>query len=199
VLNSELLDLWYALRGRTPRDVWRDYEPKPMYEMPYRHVRAPETWTPGANVEAIVERLAGGNVDATLEAAALVRAAVGSPAGDADAVAAVEHLVRAIAANRRTLLSLRSIAPELRRAVKNPWRTHGVRVDRAAVLAEMAPATTRSVRLDPEFTLSVMTDGVLGRSRTEDGALVFTHARKLTARIEGPHDRLTLLGGAARL
>jgi N-6 DNA Methylase/Eco57I restriction-modification methylase len=27
VLNSELLDLWYALRGRAPRDVWRDYEP----------------------------------------------------------------------------------------------------------------------------------------------------------------------------
>ena len=36
VLNSELLDLWYALRGRRPRDVWRDYEPKPMNEMPYR-------------------------------------------------------------------------------------------------------------------------------------------------------------------
>ncbi len=36
LLNSELLDLWYALRGRRPRDIWRDYEPKPMGEMPYR-------------------------------------------------------------------------------------------------------------------------------------------------------------------
>jgi hypothetical protein len=36
VLNSELLDVWYGARGRRPRDIWRDYEPKPMGEMPYR-------------------------------------------------------------------------------------------------------------------------------------------------------------------
>jgi hypothetical protein len=36
VLNSELLDLWYAVRGKTPRDVWRNYEPLRMNEMPYR-------------------------------------------------------------------------------------------------------------------------------------------------------------------
>jgi hypothetical protein len=202
VLNSELLDLWYALRGRTPWHVRRDYEPKPMSEMPYRHVPRPTAWTPSADVDAIVEELAAGYVDSALQAAALVRTAVGCPAGDADAVAAIEHLVRAIGANRRALLLLRSIAPELRRAVKNPWRTHGVRVDRAAVLAEMPPAAARSVRLDPELTLRVMTDGVLGRSHIQDGALVFTHARKLTARIEGPHDRLILLTelvGSARL
>ncbi|MGI8845941.1 MAG: HsdM family class I SAM-dependent methyltransferase, partial [Thermoleophilaceae bacterium] len=38
LLNSELLDLWYRVRGKTPRDVWRNYEPKPMARMPYRHV-----------------------------------------------------------------------------------------------------------------------------------------------------------------
>ena len=36
LLNSELLDLWYSVRGRTPRDVWRDYEPLPMGHIPYR-------------------------------------------------------------------------------------------------------------------------------------------------------------------
>ncbi len=36
LLNSELLDLWYARRGRVPRDIWRDYEPKPMRRLPYR-------------------------------------------------------------------------------------------------------------------------------------------------------------------
>lgn len=36
LLNSELLDLWYGLRGRIPRDVWRDYEPKPLKSVPYR-------------------------------------------------------------------------------------------------------------------------------------------------------------------
>jgi hypothetical protein len=36
LLNSELLDLWYAVRGKAPRDIWRNYEPKRMNEMPYR-------------------------------------------------------------------------------------------------------------------------------------------------------------------
>jgi len=36
LLNSELLDLWYAVRGKAPRDVWRNYEPKRMNEIPYR-------------------------------------------------------------------------------------------------------------------------------------------------------------------
>jgi hypothetical protein len=36
LLNSELLDLWYSIRGRTPRDIWRDYEPKPMARIPFR-------------------------------------------------------------------------------------------------------------------------------------------------------------------
>ena len=131
-----------------------------------------------------------------------VQAAVGSHAGDADAAAAIEHLVRAIAANRRALLPLRSVAPELRRAVKNPWRTHGVEVDRAAVLAELPASAARSVRLDPKLAVSIATDGVLGRAQLEEGALVFTHARRPTARVEGPQDRLALLAevlGTGRL
>ncbi len=36
LLNSELLDLWTEVRGKTPRDVWRNYEPKRMNEIPYR-------------------------------------------------------------------------------------------------------------------------------------------------------------------
>lgn len=58
---------------------------------------------------------------------------------------AIGHLVRAVAANRTALLALRPIAPELRRAVENTWRTHGVEVDRARVLAEM-PARSRAWR-----------------------------------------------------
>jgi hypothetical protein len=38
LLNSELLDLWYAVRGKTPWHVRRNYEPKRMKEIPYRHV-----------------------------------------------------------------------------------------------------------------------------------------------------------------
>lgn len=202
LLNSELLDLWYALRGRTPRDVWRDYEPKPMYEMPYRHVVPPEGWEPSEGVQALVDALATGDVDEAVPAATVLREAIGSPAGDADGVAAVEHLVRAVAANRTALLPLRVIAPELRRAVKNPWRTHGVAVDIAAVVADMPAVEVRSVRLDPELALKIETDGVLGRAGLEDGALTFRHAFRITARIEGPTDRVALLAdllGAARM
>ncbi len=35
LLNSELIDLWYAVRGRSPWHVRRDYEPKPMGAIPY--------------------------------------------------------------------------------------------------------------------------------------------------------------------
>ncbi len=201
VLNSELLDLWYALRGRTPWHVRRDYEPKPMNEMPYRHVPCPPDWAPGAAVGELTAALGASEIDAALDAAATVRLAVGSPSGDMDALRAIEHLVRAVAANRTALLPLRSIAPELRRAVKNPWRTHAVVVDPAAALAEMPAAAVRSVRLDPELKLTIATDGVLGRAAVDDDALVFTHARKPTARIEGPRARLELLAdliGSAR-
>ncbi len=202
LLNSELLDLWYAVRGKTPRDIWRNYEPKPMNEMPYRHVALPPGWTAGSKVAALHSALTASATQAALGSAEQVRTAVGSPAGDADALAAIEHLVRAIAANRTALLRLRPIAPELTRAVKNPWRTHGVSVDPAAVLAEVPPAQLRSVRLDTSLTLRISTDGVLGRHRLETGALVFSHARKPTARVEGPDDRLALLAsvvGSSRL
>jgi hypothetical protein len=47
--------------------------------------------------------------------------------------------------------------------------------------------------VDPTLTVTFATDGVLGRARLESGALVFSHARKPTARVEGPDDRLALL------
>jgi hypothetical protein len=42
LLNSELLDLWYAVRGKAPRDVWRNYEPLRMNQMPYRRPEGDE-------------------------------------------------------------------------------------------------------------------------------------------------------------
>jgi hypothetical protein len=94
-------------------------------------------------------------------------------------------------------LPLRSVAPELRRAVKNPWRTQGVTVDPAGVLAELPEPEMRSIRLDPALTLGVLTDGVLGRPQLEtdlEGSVLrFRHSRKLTATVEGPRERLELL------
>jgi Eco57I restriction-modification methylase len=192
-LNSELLDLWYARRGRTPRDIWRDYEPKPMNEIPYRHVALPDGWVPNDDVDTLAHAAATADLQTVRTKARAVLSAVGSQTGDADAAAAIEHLVRAVAANRRALLPLRSVAPELRRAVKNPWRTHGVEVDRAVVLADLPAAAVRSVRLDPELAVNITTDGLLGHPDLGDGALSFTHSRRTTARVDGPRDRVALL------
>ena len=152
-------------------------------------------------IDQLRSALAMGDVTAAVEAVAPIRQQIGKDEGDANAHAAVEHLVRAIAVNRAALLPLRALAPELARAVKNPWRTYGVRVDQARVVDEMPAADVRSVRLDPEMALEVRTDGVLGRATVQDGALVFTHARKLTARVDGPTERVelsaSLLGSAA--
>ncbi len=195
LLNSELLDLWYAVRGKTPRDVWRNYEPKPMNAMPYRHVAVPEAWTPSDLVATIVAALDGPN-EALVPAAASIAAAVGDPHGDADALRAIELLVRAVAANRRALLPLRTVAPELRRVIKSPWRTHGVEVDRAAVAAELPTAETASVRLDPALTLEVHSDGALGMPTLLGDWLTFRHARKVTATVEGPAERLAVVARA---
>lgn len=54
LLNSELLDLWYAVRGKTPWHVRRNYEPKPMRRIPYRHIDAASA----AELEAVVRAIA---------------------------------------------------------------------------------------------------------------------------------------------
>ncbi len=69
LLNSELLDLWYAVRGKTPRDVWRNYEPKRMNEMPYRR---PESDPRADRVAELVRELAA-NRRALLPHRAVVR------------------------------------------------------------------------------------------------------------------------------
>lgn len=193
LLNSELLDLWYAVRGKTPWHVRRNYEPKPMNEIPYRHVTTPNGWLPSDEVDMLAQAIADADFQTAAGRARAVLSAVGREADDADAALAIEHLVRAIAANRTALLPLRSVASELQRAVKNPWRTHGVAVDRAAVLAGLPASAVRSVRLDPELAVDITTDGVLGRPHLEDGAVVFTHSRRVTARVSGPQGRLVVL------
>jgi len=55
LLNSELLDLWYAVRGKTPWHVRRNYEPKRMNEMPYRR---PEGDPRADEIAALVREIA---------------------------------------------------------------------------------------------------------------------------------------------
>jgi hypothetical protein len=145
VLNSELLDLWYAVRGKTPWHVRRNYEPKRMNEMPYRR-----------------------------------------PNGD-DRAERVGELVRAIAANRRALLPHRAVIRDLTRIVKDPWRVGPVEVDRAALVAELPPSETISVRLDP--ALCVHVTGKVGKLHCESPTVLTGR----NARVEGAPERLDLL------
>ena len=61
------------------------------------------------------------------------------------------------------------------------------------MLASLPASEVRSVRIDPAVTLSIETDGVLGKPTLDGDTLRFTHSRKTTATVEGPHDRLALL------
>jgi len=69
LLNSELLDLWYAVRGKTPWHVRRNYEPKRMNEMPYRTPHG----DPRADEVADLVRLVAANRRALLPHRAVVR------------------------------------------------------------------------------------------------------------------------------
>jgi hypothetical protein len=152
LLNSELLDLWYAVRGKSPRDVWRNYEPKPMSRIPYRHVERLASPADAARLQDLEQALAGG--DAAL-ARALAEAIAGELTTDetaaAEAAGAIEILVRAVAANRRALLHFRPLFPDLGRIVKDPWLTGLPPIDPGAAVDALSLDQTVSVRLDPDF------------------------------------------------
>lgn len=194
LLNSELLDLWYAVRGKTPWHVRRNYEPKPMAEIPYRQVGDLQTLA-SERVATLEQALGRSDVDAATEACAAIRGRLrkGEKGAAEEAAAAVERLVRAIAANRRALLPFRPRFQDLTRIVKDPWATGPVTPRRLDFLDQLRAAEVVSVRIDPELTADVEGEGVLGRPRKANGILELVYSRKVTARIEGPSSRLDLL------
>jgi hypothetical protein len=192
LLNSELLDLWYSVRGKTPRDVWRNYEPKPMARMPYRHVD--EIRSSGGRLGELDALLDPSDGEGTVTLAREM--GIGLREGstpDGEVAAGLERVVRAVAANRRELLPYREVVPELRAAVKDPWRTGPLGVDPRLLLATLPTSATRSVRVDSALEVDVATDGTLGRAKLDGGKLSFTRARQVTAEVSGPADRLALV------
>lgn len=173
-----------GLRG-APWHVRRNYEPKPMARIPYRHVETLDR--DAAEVAAIRaavsprERLAA--CDALLVA----------PRSAEVLAAALEVLVRAVADNRRALLAERAVAPRLRAVVRDTWSTEARALDEAALIAELAAADTVSVRTDPALQAGLSGDGRLGRGILGEGALDYRHGRVTTARVTGPSERLALL------
>jgi len=202
LLNSELLDLWYAVRGKSPRDVWRNYEPKPMLRMPFRHVESIPTGGPRLTEleELLAAEVASGAAAVTEAIGDDLRAGSGT---DGEAAAALERLVRAIAANRTALLPHRDVIPELTAAVKDPWGTGPLAVDERHLLGSLPAKETISVRLEPALRVETSTDGTLGAPRREGADLVFRRSRQVTARITGAPGRLseveTAVGGDTRL
>ncbi|MGI8440560.1 MAG: HsdM family class I SAM-dependent methyltransferase [Thermoleophilaceae bacterium] len=202
LLNSELLDLWYAIRGKSPRDVWRNYEPRPMLRMPYRHVEfASEV---SSRLRELEKLLAAGDV----AAAAGLTDELGQelrdePSSAGEAAGALERLVREVAANRTALLPHRDVVPELSAAVKDPWRTGPLSVDARRLVTSIASVETVSVRLDSSLRVEMGTDGTLGSFRWEGSDLVFRRSRQVTARVTGAPERLRqvemAVGGNKRL
>lgn len=182
LLNSELLDLFYAIRGKTPWHVRRNYEPKPMARIPYRHVAAFARDHPAV--------VALGTAGTRLEACDALLAERHDPEVLA---AALEVVVRAMAENRTAVLPHRAVAPELRATVKDPWSTLAPSLDETALIAELPAAATVSVRIDPALHLTISGDGRLGRAETDAGTLRYRHGRNVTATVTGPADRLALL------
>ena len=189
LLNSELLDLWYAVRGKTPWHVRRNYEPKPMARMPYRHVEA---------IGAAGSTPALAELDEALAARDPARAAatagrIGAEESPGVMAGGVEALVRAVASNRRELLPLRPLFPGLGATVKDPWRARAPELSEHVVIERLPADRLASVRVDPELEAAIETDGPLGRLAHDRGHLVFERARQRSARVSGPAARLALL------
>jgi|GEM_PF-2265953 len=200
LLNSELLDLWYSIRGKAPRDVWRNYEPKRMKEIPYRSVELGAA--AGKRPAALRKALGRGEVDGAVALAAEIAADLRGAgksglAADApeaiEAAQALEILVRAIADNRRALLPYRDRFSSLSRAVKDPWSTGPVDPVATAFVDALPKKRRVSVRVDPELDATIETDGVLGKPVYEHGLLTFAYRRKVVARVTGPTPKLMLL------
>lgn len=197
LLNSELLDLWYAVRGKTPWHVRRNYEPKPMRRMPYRHVELPHSEP--EPIRRVREALHESRIeDAVTGCLAVADELSHSGQNVSEAAAALETLVRGIAANRRSLLPYRAVAPALARVVKDPWNSGPVKIEPAAVVQTMPSSARASARTDPTLTVTVHRDGAIGRGSLEGGKLVFRHSRKITAEVTGPERRLAFVLLSAR-
>ncbi|MEX2253615.1 MAG: N-6 DNA methylase [Thermoleophilaceae bacterium] len=169
LLNSELVDLWYAVRGKNPRDVWRNYEPKPMAKIPYRHVAGVgglDDPNRSDELEELAEAVERRDWRAAEEASAAIGAALESAGSEAEAAAAVEALVRWLAGNRRELLPHREVFPELRRTVKDPWRIDPGEVDDRAAVAMLPGPDLVSIRLHPELSLRPRPRGAPGRRKS---------------------------------
>lgn len=190
LLNSELLDLWFAVRGKTPWHVRRNYEPKHMRRIPYRHVAL----LPSDDARAQRAVAAEGDPDAVLALAGEAAGALTADPGEAPfAARALEAVVRAVAANRRALLPHRAEARLLGRVVKDPWCTAVPPLDASVVVAAFPQRERVSLRLDPELALGGTADGPVGTAVRQGEHLAFSYRRHETVRVSGPAARLDLL------
>lgn len=166
-----------------------------MARIPYRHVGSIAEPRATERLAALADALSGGDTGTAVAASGEIGAAlVHDPTAPSEAAAALEHLVRAIAANRQALLPYRDVILKLDPVLKDPWRTGPVAPDDSAALATQSDTDLISVRLDPELETDMSeVDGPLGKVTLTEAGLVFTRARKRTALVTGPQERLEVL------
>ena len=202
LFNSELLDLWYAVRGKTPRDVWRNYEPKPMAEIPYRSVG---TWRPASELWRSSTRPSSGTMRKTAaELVAEIGAAL-SKAGGRVVARPPRRLRESSARSPRTgrpfFLFARAFA--LERIVKDPWDTGPRHAGPLPSRSSCQPARTISSDRPRAPGHEVDLDGALGRPRLNGGALEFVLQAAGDSAGGGPAPDSTssceILGGIRRI
>jgi hypothetical protein len=162
LLNSELLDLWYAVRGKTPRDVWRNYEPKRMNEMPYRR---PQGDSRAEEVADLVRRIAA-NRRALLPHRSVVRnlgRIVKDPWKDGPVV--VDRAALLAEVPKRETLSVR-VDSALSVTGSGDARAKPIREGRKALLLRRGKTEVARIEGDP-VRLDVLEE-VLGGRATED-------------------------------
>ncbi len=187
LLNSELLDIYYAVRGKTPWHVRRNYEPTPMARLPYRHVaRLPDAEAATGPLTQFVDVL-----ERDPRSAAQLLAAL--PPDPFRIALGVEMLVDRLRRNRMQLLGHRVASPPLRAQVKDPWRDVPVSLDLAGVIAGMPASSVRSVRIDPELRLELETTAPFRFGSLEGDRLALMANRRAVGVLCGPHARLAFL------
>jgi len=162
LLNSELLDLWYAVRGKTPWHVRRNYEPKRMNQMPYRR---PEGDPRAEEVATLVRKLAA-NRRALLPHRAVVRdlgRIVKDPWKDGPVEIDLPALVRSLPASKSVSVRLDSRLEKTLGA-----KPHGrPRRDAAGVLS-FRRGREETARVEGEEALLDLLEAAIGGKAVDD-------------------------------
>ncbi|MEJ7715848.1 MAG: Eco57I restriction-modification methylase domain-containing protein [Thermoleophilaceae bacterium] len=179
LLNSELLDLWYAVRGKIPGTSGATTSPSRWRGCPTATSSGSPTCGVGPTGPASTTRWAPATPPAPrrLPASWQLRARRASWQGRWSCSSGRSQTT----AGGCSLCA--TCSPSLLGRVKDPWRARIPPLSEPGGIRALLARDTASVRIDPELNLRIDTDGPLGRGAMAEHGLVFTRARRTTAEV----------------